>query len=273
MSTVRVPAEKYQVTRGGRMKAYELPWKQVLPPKSYVIVRVDGKAFHSYTRGMQRPFDEDLMCNMNQAAVVLCQQVQGARFAYVQSDEISLLLTDFGLHQEQWFGGSVQKIASVAASIATVGFNQATLNMFGDFNDHWAQFDARVFTVPSREEAINYFLWRQADCLVNAISMIAESHFPSKDLLYANMARRAMMLSQAGISVESFPEGARRGRVVTKVSVPGEVTYTHKRTGETSTEAVVRHVWQPAVAPWFDWDQAGFLEEHVPRREDGDDEV
>jgi tRNA(His) 5'-end guanylyltransferase len=263
------PDLSYQVTRGDRMKAYEMPWKQVIPSKSYVIIRVDGKAFHSYTRDRQRPFDSDLMYSMDKAARFLCEQVQGAVFAYVQSDEISLLLTDFNANQEQWFGGSVQKMASVAASVATAGFNHADHPDGVEFAKQLALFDARVFMLPSHSEVLNYFLWRQRDCFVNAISMIASCYFSEKQLLHKSTVERLEMLDGVGVSVEQYPENARQGRVVTREPFQAEIAYMDRRTQKITTTLVTRHKWVARTAPWFDWDEAGFLQERVPQvRED-----
>lgn len=95
-----------------------------LTPKMPCIVRVDGRAFHTLTRQCEKPFDERLIDSMAQTAVALCQEIDGAQLAYVQSDEISVLGVDYVTpDSETWFGGNVQKIVSVAASRATVAFN------------------------------------------------------------------------------------------------------------------------------------------------------
>src|SRR5882724_7672228 len=116
-------------TLGDRMKAdYENRTRFLLPRRTYTVIRVDGKAFHTYTRNCRRPFDEDLMSAMDAAMAGLCASIEGARLGYVQSDEISIVVTDFGSTQtEAWFDGNVQKIASITASIATVHFNRARL--------------------------------------------------------------------------------------------------------------------------------------------------
>ena len=114
---------------GDRIKAqYEDRTRYYLPRRAYTIVRVDGKGFHRYTRGLARPFDLDLMADMDTTAAHLCAEIAGCAFAYVQSDEISLLLTDFAAPGTQaWFDGNLQKIVSIAASLATVAFNRARM--------------------------------------------------------------------------------------------------------------------------------------------------
>lgn len=127
---------------GERMKAYERATRQVLPPRTYTIVRVDGRAFHTYCRGLERPFDARFAADMDRVTEILCSEISGAVFGYVQSDEISLLLTDFGTQQTTpWFGGVVAKMVSLSASLATATFN--TLRPYGEL----ALFDSRVFTI------------------------------------------------------------------------------------------------------------------------------
>ena len=247
-------------SRENRMRAYEIPWKLHIPAKKYTILRVDGRNFHTVTRNMSKPFDEPFMTGMDWVGQFLCEEIQGAQFAYIQSDEVSVLITGFGSYAEQWFGGSVAKMISISAATATMGW-------LGYMHHHPAVFDSRVFTVPDRHEAINYFLWRQADCHRNAISMAAEAHFPSKQLLHVKVPQRREMLEAAGIDYDQYPQGARLGRVVTKQSYPDTVTYTHRKTGEQHSADVTRTRWEVHPAPWFDWDEAGFLETHTPHRE------
>lgn len=248
--------------RSDRMRWHEDQWRATLPPKQFTILRVDGRAFHTLTRHMSKPFDEFFMAAMDNAAVALCEEVQGTQFAYVQSDEISVLATDFGSMQEPWFGGVVQKMASISAVVASNAFNVRIPVLAAR---RMGQFDSRVFTLPSREEVTNYFLWRQADCDRNAVSMVAEAHFPSKQLLGKTVTDRHAMLDAKGVEYAGYPAGARLGRVVVKVAEAAPVTYRRKDTGEEKTEMVTRHHWTARPAPWFDWDEAGFLETNVPR--------
>lgn len=111
---------------GNRMKnSYEKRTKNFLPRRTYTIIRLDGKAFHTYTKGLKRPFDMGFINDMNETAKYLCENIQGCKFAYVQSDEISLLLTDFDkITTDAWYDGNIQKIVSVSASLATAFFNK-----------------------------------------------------------------------------------------------------------------------------------------------------
>lgn len=251
--------------RSDRMKYHEDLYRHTVAPRQYTILRVDGRAFHTLTRHMEKPFDPYFMQAMDCAAVALCKEVQGCQFAYVQSDEASLLLTDFGSMQEPWFGGVVQKMCSISAVVASNAFNVRVPSIAAR---RLAQFDSRVFTVPSREEAISYFLWRQADCHRNAASMVAEAYFSSKQLLGKPVGERLAMLAGKGIEFDDYPLDARRGRVVVKIAEESPVTYTRKDTGEQHAEVVTRHRWEAHAAPWFDWDEAGFLEINTPARPD-----
>lgn len=137
-------------SRGDRMKSYESQSKAFLTRKVPVIIRIDGKAFHSFTQGMEKPFDAILYRTFIETARGLCKNIQGVKFAYGQSDEISLLLTDTERDTtDAWFGYSVQKMVSVAASIATLHFNESLRDVdIGEKYVHkydTALFDARVF--------------------------------------------------------------------------------------------------------------------------------
>lgn len=162
---------------GDRMKGqYEARAQTHLPRRTFTIVRLDGKAFHTYTRGCEKPFDANLSNAMVCAAAVVAEDAQGCSCAYVQSDEVSLLLTDFATTQtDAWFDGNVQKIVSVAASTMTAHFNNLRPGKV-------ATFDARAFTIPDRTEVENYFIWRQQDCKRNSIAGLAQAHFSHKQL-------------------------------------------------------------------------------------------
>jgi tRNA(His) guanylyltransferase len=198
---------------GDRMKGqYENRTKVMLPRRTYTIVRVDGKAFHNYTRNMRRPFDDSLIECMDDTASALCDGMQGAQLAYVQSDEISVLLTDFDRDETQaWFDGSLQKIVSVAASVATMAFNQAAARL--DLPPT-ALFDARAFTIPDPFEVENYFIWRQQDAERNSLSAFCQSFFSHKELEGKNHAARHDMLHAIGQNWNDLKPAYKRGRIV-----------------------------------------------------------
>lgn len=199
---------------GDRMKGqYEDRARAMLPRRTYTIVRVDGKAFHSFTRGMERPFDLGLMQTMDETAKAMCDEMQGAKMAYVQSDEISVLLTDFDtITTDAWFDGNLQKIASVSASLATAQFNVVgAAKGFGGK----ALFDARVFTIPDCIEVENYFIWRQQDATRNSIQMAAQANFSHKQLQNKSCAEcQEMLWAEKGINWNDYPARFKRGTVV-----------------------------------------------------------
>lgn len=196
---------------GDRMKEfYENRTRNFLPRRTYTIIRVDGKAFHSYTRGLVRPFDEKLVNDMDETACYMCKNIQGAKFAFVQSDEISILLTDFeGLTTDAWFDGNIQKMASISASLATAKFNELRPNKI-------ALFDSRVFTIPSDIEVENYFIWRQQDTTRNSISSVAQSMFSHRELQNKNTDQMQEMCFQRGVNWNDFSAKLKRGRLIVK---------------------------------------------------------
>ena len=250
---------------GDRMKAYEAVYKTSLPPRSYSVIRVDGRAFHTLLRGATKPFDFDFMTAMDVTAVALCEEIQGAVFGYVQSDEISVLVADFtGPNSQPWFGGQVQKQVSIAAATATAAFNEATLDTAPAASTP-ATFDARVFTLPNAVEVANYFLWRQRDAVRNSIAMAAQAKFSHKQLHGAGTGRmQEMLFAEHGINWSDYPDGAKRGRVVVRASGEREVTFAHKRTGVTETVKALRSWWEARPAPHFTAQPGGWLAEMIP---------
>ena len=210
---------------GQRIKdQYENRTRYFLPRRTYTLLRLDGKAFHTYTRGLQRPFDKGLSEDMDSAIIAMLPEIQGAVFAYTQSDEISILLTDFEKPATSaWFDGNIQKMTSVAASIMTAEFNkQRLIREFAKFNvsmkwDNLAYFDCRAFTIPDRIEVMNYFRWRQQDCVRNSVSMVAQSHFSHKELHGKSQSDMHEMLHQKGVNwATDFTDGEKNGRVILK---------------------------------------------------------
>lgn len=222
---------------GTRMKEnYENRTRFLLPRRTYTIIRIDGKAFHTYTKGCERPFDLDLIDDMDATARYLCANIQGAKFAYVQSDEISILVTDFDqLNTSAWFDNNVQKMASVSASLATAKFNQLRANrelrvngvnpceMVGEFPNHeykLAHFDARVFQIPTKSEVANYFIWRQKDCIRNSVSSVGQSLYSPKELNGKSTETVKLMIAQKQHDWDAYPNNLKHGRIVEKSTVP-----------------------------------------------------
>ena len=181
---------------GKRMKdQYEVRTKLLLSRRTYTLIRIDGKAFHSFTKGMNRPFDQNLMNVMDKTTLALCENIQGCKMGFVQSDEISLILTDFDdISTNAWFDGNVQKITSISASMATAYFNKYKEEY--KLSDKMALFDSRVWTIPDIEEVVNYFIWRQKDATRNSINMTAQSLYSFKELQKKNCNEMQEMIFQ-----------------------------------------------------------------------------
>lgn len=160
---------------GDRMKLfYESRYRIKLTRRIPVILRLDGKAFHTLTRRCIKPFDDFFIRCMTDTAEFLLQEIQGCKCAYVQSDEISLLLIDFDtIYTDSWFDYNLQKITSISSSFASVQFTK----LYGDIG----YFDCRAFNVP-KEDVVNYFIWRQQDWERNSLQMLARSFFSHKEL-------------------------------------------------------------------------------------------
>lgn len=196
-----------------RMKdQYENRTRYYLPRRTYTIIRLDGKTFHTYTQHAFRPFDARLSRCFMMAAIALCEEAQGAKFAYTQSDEISILLTDFEKPTTAaWFDGNIQKIGSVSASIVTEAFNREAKT---SFSSKAAHFDARVFTIPDYVEVENYFISRQKDCTRNSISMLAQSLYSAKQLHGKSCGDMQEMCFVAGSNWNDQPKEFKRGRMI-----------------------------------------------------------
>lgn len=204
---------------GDRMKLYEMAARTTLARRMPVIIRVDGKAFHTWTRGLERPYDMKLIDAMNAVARELCEEVEGTVLGYVQSDEISLLLHNYKRLQTQpWFDNQVQKMVSVAASIAAATMTRESLDIFGELRT--AHFDARIFLVPEADVA-NYFLWRQQDASRNSIQMLARAHYSHKELDKKNTSELHELLHAKGINWNDLATHLKRGRCVIKVEEMG----------------------------------------------------
>ena len=216
-----------------RMKSnYENRSKTFLTRRTPVICRLDGKALHTWTRGLKKQFDEGLIEDMEATTKFLCENIQGVKLGYCQSDEISLLLTDYEtLDTQAWFDYNVQKMTSISASMATAKFNQLRLqrNIGSEFdygnvrymdseflNNKLAFFDSRVFNIP-KEEVSNYFLARQKDAVKNSISMLAQSLYSPKELHKKNQSDMQELCWQKGHNWNDLDYRKKRGCTIIKV--------------------------------------------------------
>lgn len=220
---------------GVRMKTfYEQIPKTKLMRRCPVAIRIDGKAFHTFTRGFQKPFDEVLINSMQETMKYLCENIQGCVLGYTQSDEITLILVDYKkLTSSAWFDYEVQKLCSIAASMATMAFNRIFANNVGDYCtyncecmddthedyehilslaiDKGAMFDARCFNIP-KEEVTNLVYWRQLDASRNSIQMVGQANFSHKELQNKSCNDiQDMLMTQKDINWNDLPTYQKRG--------------------------------------------------------------
>ena len=229
---------------GTRMKSYEHISRTYLTRKMPVIIRLDGKAFHSFTRGFKRPFDEVFVKSMQETMKYLCENIQGCVLGYTQSDEITLVLVDYKTREsDAWFDNNIQKIVSVSASMATLAFNQAFYREVTKFHlrsvdeyDEWydqgnhiqyatynnacekgAMFDSRAFILP-KEEVVNCLIWRQQDATRNSILSVGQANFSNKELHGKKCdVIQDMLFVEKGINWNDYPTTLKRGSCCIKV--------------------------------------------------------
>lgn len=250
---------------GTRIKEfYESVPKTKLMRRTPVAIRIDGKAFHTFTRGFNKPFDDVLISAMQDTMKYLCENIQGCVLGYTQSDEITLILVDYqNLNSCAWFDYEVQKMCSIAASMATMAFNKFFENNVEKENDsftsEWldentdnpnyknkkledlwrvhdnalkkgAMFDARCFNIP-KEEVTNLIYWRQLDATRNSIQMVGQANFSHKELQGKSCEKiKEMLIAEKGISWENFHPMYKHGSCCIKVT--------------TETDGVTRSNWE-----------------------------
>lgn len=200
---------------GDRMKGnYEDRFRTFLPRRMPLILRLDGVAFHTLTKNIEKPFSAAFSGAMNVTAWTVLQQAMGAQCAYVQSDEISLLFVDYQrLTTEAWFDRNLQKTVSVAASMASVAFTDAIRTTYPDKT---GVFDGRAFVLP-KEEVTNYFIWRQQDAVRNSISSLAQANFSHKTLQNLNCNQmQEKLFTEKGVNWNDQPTRFKRGGFITR---------------------------------------------------------
>lgn len=202
-----------------RMKVYEgMETNRILMPHLPALVRLDGRCFHSFTRGMERPFDQDLSNAMIGTTEYIAKETN-ASMGYTQSDEISLVLLAKTPESSIFFDGSIFKLTSILAAMVSVYFNK-----FDFGGDDMPVFDCRVWNVPTREEAANYFLWREQDATRNSIQMAAQSVYSQKQLMNKNTSEMQEMLFQKGINWNDYPDFFKRGTYIQRHTVLRQFT-------------------------------------------------
>lgn len=231
---------------GTRMKTfYEAVPDTKLVKRMPVAIRIDGKAFHTFTQGFKRPFDEVLIKTMQQTTQYLCQNIQGCVLGYTQSDEITLILVDYQtLTTEAWFDYRVEKLCSIPASMATMAFNKFlnknvvnyTFSIAGEearygktewtYEDEYLEtlmkavdkgaiFDARCFNIP-KEEVTNLIYWRQLDASRNSVQMVGQAYFSQKELQDKSCSDIQDMLMTKGVNWNDLPTYQKRGSCCVK---------------------------------------------------------
>ena len=273
----------YKDQIGTRMKTYyeEIP-KTRLMRRVPVAIRVDGRSFHTWAKGFQKPFDKILMTSMQETMKYLCENIQGCVFGYTQSDEITLILIDYKeLNTSAWFDNEVQKICSISASMATMAFNRSFAknvdeggrstflnwddggtneeidvnllklnNVYQKAIEKGAMFDARCFNIP-KEEVANLIYWRQLDAMRNSIQMIGQANFSHKELQNESCNNiQDMLLTQKGIDWNSLPEDCKWGTACIKTSSKEEVIDIPTATEKPLRMVVNRSSW--------------FIDKHMP---------
>ena len=229
---------------GTRMKEYEKRNQYYLQKRTPVAIRVDMRAGHTFTRGFKRPFDDIFMKSMQETAKYMCENIQGAKLAYLQSDEITIILTDYDtLETDCWFNYRTDKLCSISASMATMAFNkyfaenvaneileyktsmvpqcveiQQEIKEYHDILraavNKGAMFDARCFNIP-KEEVTNLIYWRQLDATRNSIQMVGQANFSHKELQNKSCNDiQDMLHEQKGINWNDYPTVCKRGTAV-----------------------------------------------------------
>lgn len=235
---------------GDRMKKYEYITRTHLIPRTPVIIRLDGRAFHTFTKGFKRPFDLVFAKAMQETMRHLCESIQGCVFGYTQSDEITLILVDYQtLDTDGWFDYNIQKVVSIAAASATLIFNRALYDAVSEYLQtdkvkadlhskdpavkertkkyvetlknaviKGGMFDARCFNLP-KEEVANCLLWRQNDATRNSIESVGQAYFSAKQLHEKSCKMiQDMLLTEKNINWNNYPTMLKRGCCCVKVS-------------------------------------------------------
>lgn len=205
-----------------------------LMPKTYVMLMLDGRSFSKFCKQFKKPYDEIFINMMNETANFLCKEIGNCKFAYVQSDEISIVLSDFvNINSDTWFSYRIEKICSIAASLATAKFNQLmTIHLLSNSKDDnflesvnnmkLVQFDCKCWNVPSYNDVFAWFLYRQIDCVRNSKQMAAQTYLPHKELCGKNTDEQIKLLKDKyEIDWHQYDDGKKYGRFIFKCVVSG----------------------------------------------------
>lgn len=200
---------------GDRMKTLERrETEQTFMPLLPIVVRLDGRSFHTYTSGFDRPIDFEFRQAMVETTKVLVKETN-ATIGYTQSDEITLVLYSADVNSQIWFNGEKFKIVSCLASLCSVTFDRFIRQFKSDnLSDKVPTFDCRAYNVPNKVEAANAVLWRELDCYKNAVSMAARCFYSHSDLNNKSGTEKVAMLAEKGVNFDDYPEFFRHGTFV-----------------------------------------------------------
>jgi len=199
---------------GTRMKSYEKMFGgQKLIPLLPAMIRLDGVSFHTFTKGLRRPYDERLSKIMVETTKFLVKETN-ARIGYTQSDEISLLLYSDSYDSQIYFDGKISKIMSVLPARASVFFNSLLKEAIPEKADKAPVFDCRAWSLPNKMEAMNALLWREKDATRNSISMAAQSMYSATQLHGKSSSIKQEMMFQKGVNWNDYPSFFKRGTYI-----------------------------------------------------------
>lgn len=208
---------------------------------------------------MNKPFDEDFAICMIEAAKALCKSIDGVKIGYVQSDEISLLITDLSKETTQpWFGYELRKMCSIASSICSTTFLIHLMKRFPEISDKISagtlmppNFDARFWNHPE-DEIKDYFVWRQTDCIKNSKNALGRKYFSHNQMYKKNSDEIvSMLIEQHNVDWNSIDNKYKYGSIIEKISKEENISYMHKKTGEVISKTINKWEWIDSPAPFF----------------------
>jgi len=222
----------------GKFKEAERELDVVVAPENIYAIRVDGRSFRQYTKGLDRPYDLKFMAAMDKAALLLVNEISGSMFAYVQSDEITVFFSDLQRESSQlWFGGRLNKWVSAASSLASVSLSRS-------FPEKGIPtFDARVIQINDFQTIEYYLDWRTRDAYKNAITMSANCHRSHRELLGKTTQDRVEILTDTEHAEDKLPLGFRYGRIVMRKKTEGKVTIPAKGNRMSADLDISRYEW------------------------------
>jgi len=245
-----------------QVRRLEAETRLVFPSQTHVVVRVDGKNFGAYTRNLDKPFDLGFVEAINATACAMVKEITGASMAYVQSDEISVILSDLASAKTQpYLAGVHSKVVSITAALATANFNVA----FAHAGKMPALFDSRAFPVSDREMVTAYLISRQTDARRNALGMVCDAVLGKSVTMNKGTVERKEMLREKGVEFDNFDKGLISGRVVVPQVTVEDVEFVNTRTGEREVaKQMSRKRWVVEDAPDFYLSATNLLDRCLP---------